>query len=126
MQSALQNKKEEWKVRQALRSGELAAMSKAISILHSDDSRDLFKKSFSSQDKTFLFLQESMTTQAIRKTAAIKESEHRKGGCFERDGEIRLMFFSPVERCQVFLHLGALTRDFSEIMKGVARLTELG
>jgi predicted nucleic acid-binding Zn-ribbon protein len=73
VQSALSAKKEEWKVRQALRSGELAAMSKAISILHSDDSRDLFKKSFSSQDKTFLFLQESMTTQAIRKTAAIKE-----------------------------------------------------
>jgi predicted nucleic acid-binding Zn-ribbon protein len=73
VQSALTAKKEEWKVRQALRSGELAAMSKAISILHSDDSRDLFKKSFSSQDKTFLFLQESMTTQAIRKTAAIKE-----------------------------------------------------
>merc|ERR1719174_2769253 len=46
---ALKEKKESWKVRSELRAGELAAISKAIYILHNDDARDLFKKSFASQ-----------------------------------------------------------------------------
>merc|ERR1719189_746466 len=46
VQDALAEKKEEWKWRQELRMKEQEAISKAISILHSDDSRDLFKKSF--------------------------------------------------------------------------------
>jgi len=49
-------KKEEWKDRQALRAGELAAISKAIEILSNDDARDLMKKSFSSHDKSLLQL----------------------------------------------------------------------
>jgi len=42
---ALEDKKAEWKDRQALRTGEIAAINKAIGILHSDDARDMFKKS---------------------------------------------------------------------------------
>jgi hypothetical protein len=45
----LENKKAEWKDRQALRRGEIAAINKAISILHSDDARDLFASSLKSQ-----------------------------------------------------------------------------
>merc|ERR1719316_1055658 len=48
-EKALAEKKQEWKDRKALRAGELAAIAKAIEILHNDDARDLFKKSFASQ-----------------------------------------------------------------------------
>mmetsp|Transcript_17483 Transcript_17483/g.37412 ORF Transcript_17483/g.37412 Transcript_17483/m.37412 type:complete len:623 (+) Transcript_17483:171-2039(+) len=60
--TALEQKKTEWKERQALRTGELAAISKAIEILHSDDARDLFKKSFASQAKSVSLLQVSSST----------------------------------------------------------------
>jgi len=56
VQDALAEKKLEWKDRQSLRLKEQEAISKAISILHSDDARDLFKKSLASQG--YLFLQE--------------------------------------------------------------------
>merc|ERR1719217_1770678 len=56
-EKALADKKKAWKVRSDLRAGEIAAISKAIYILHNDDARDLFKKSFASQ-----FLQVTQTT----------------------------------------------------------------
>merc|ERR1719171_2163995 len=56
-EQALADKKKAWKVRSDLRAGELAAISKAIYILHNDDARDLFKRSFDSQ-----FLQVTQTT----------------------------------------------------------------
>lgn len=69
---AMAGKKKEWKVRSELRAGELSAISKAISILHSDDSRDLFKKSLSSQG--YLFLQTgSVSAAAARKQKAASE-----------------------------------------------------
>lgn len=49
VRQSLANKKNEWKNRQQLRTDELAAIAQAIAILHSDDARDLFKKSFASQ-----------------------------------------------------------------------------
>jgi len=75
VKSALADKKVEWQARQVLRTGELGAISQAIQILHNDDSRDLFKKSFASQDKGagFFFLQEATTTeQAVRRAAAVQ------------------------------------------------------
>ena len=65
-EKALAEKKESWKVRSELRDGELAAISKAIYILHNDDARDLFKKSFASQEN---FLQVQMSS---RKVAALR------------------------------------------------------
>lgn len=59
-----QKKNEEWKARQELRSGELEAISKAISILHNDDARDLFKKSFKSQG--YMQLSDSLVTKSGR------------------------------------------------------------
>merc|ERR1712087_478811 len=50
----LETKKDEWKARKELMVGEIAAINKAIAILHSDDARDLFKKSFKSQGYSFL------------------------------------------------------------------------
>merc|ERR1719188_470543 len=64
VQTALRNKKTEWQARQVLRQGELAAISRAIKILHSDSSRDLFKKSFASQG--LFFLQESSSQTSNR------------------------------------------------------------
>jgi len=58
-------KKKEWKERQEIRSKEQEAISKAIAILHSDDARDLFKKSFASHEG-FMLLQESENTALHR------------------------------------------------------------
>merc|ERR1719329_1275972 len=76
--TALENKKDEWKDRQALRTGEIAAINKAISILHSDDARDLFKKSLSSQS-FFLQLRSSKSLSAgeLLKKAAKRTGDKR-------------------------------------------------
>merc|ERR1711972_328392 len=68
LDKALADKKAEWKARLSLRSEEQEAISKAIAILHGDDARDLFKKSFTSQG--YLFLQESTSSLAHRGSAA--------------------------------------------------------
>jgi len=77
---ALEDKKGEWKKRSTLRSAELAAISKAISILYNDDSRDLMKKSFASQG--FLFLQTEQSSQATtanNAAAALRDAARRSG-----------------------------------------------
>jgi len=71
---ALEEKKSEWKFRQELRTGEIAAINKAISILHSDDARDTFKKSFSSQS----FLQTG-ASQHITATDVLRRAAKRSG-----------------------------------------------
>lgn len=74
VKKALEDKRTEWDARKALRAGESEAISKAISILHSDDARDLFKQSFKSQAYS-LFQQSEASTRrgsaidAIRKAA---------------------------------------------------------
>jgi glycine cleavage system regulatory protein/exonuclease VII small subunit len=77
-EKVLADKKASWKVRSELRTGELAAISKAISILFNDDSRDLFKKSFDSQ----FFLQVSQKSHKVlaqKAVDAIKEAAKRSG-----------------------------------------------
>jgi len=70
VQKALAEKKQEWKDRTVLRTGELAAISKAVEIMHNDDARDLFKKSFASQDKSAAsFVQ---VASSSRSSSAIK------------------------------------------------------
>merc|ERR1719247_897899 len=71
-EAALAKKKKEWKVRSELRTGELAAIGKTIAILHSDDARDNFKKSFSSQLQKTSFLQIQMTSGQKAANAAVK------------------------------------------------------
>jgi hypothetical protein len=66
VETSLAEKKDEWKTRSVLRTGELAAISQAISILSSDDARDLIKRSISSQG--YSFLQDAQS--AKRRTAA--------------------------------------------------------
>lgn len=80
-QKALEAKKASWKERSELRAGELAAINKAIYILHNDDARDLFKKSFASQG--FLQVaQSSHKTEAYRSLkaqSAVRDAARRSG-----------------------------------------------
>lgn len=74
----LKTKKGEWKDRQLLRAGEIEAINKAVSILHSDDARDLFKSSLKSQS----FLQVTATSKvesagSILATAAKRTGDKR-------------------------------------------------
>jgi len=75
-EAALDTKKQEWTARSELRSGELTAVSKAISILYNDDARDLFKKSGSSQEGLF-FLQ--VSRQSSNAANAIRSAARRSG-----------------------------------------------
>merc|ERR1719149_368076 len=73
--ASLATKKDQWKARQALRAGEVEAISKAIYILHNDDARDNFKKSFKSQG----FVQFSKTGHmAVLQSANQAATELRK------------------------------------------------
>jgi peptidoglycan hydrolase CwlO-like protein len=72
VKKSLAEKKEEWKDRQALRAAEVAAMNKAISILHSDDARDMMKKSFSSQG--YLFLQTTSNSRGSKAASILRKA----------------------------------------------------
>jgi len=87
--NSLKEKKQEWKDRQSLRAGEIAAINKAISILHSDDARDLFKQSFKSQG--YLLLQTSSYAKA---TSVLAASAIR--AALKRTGDRRLIAVANV------------------------------
>merc|ERR1711972_489769 len=84
LQDALDKKKTEWKARQSLRAEEQEAISKAIAILHGDDARDLFKRSFESQG--YLFLQEASSTRAHQASSASQAL--RVAGHVAKDGRL--------------------------------------
>jgi len=76
-EKALADKKAAWKVRSDLRTGEIAAISKAIFILHNDDARDLFKKSFGSQ---FLQVGQKVHKAMVQSAAvALRDAALRSG-----------------------------------------------
>jgi len=62
---AMTAKKTEWTARKQLRQDELAAISRAIGILHADDARDLFKRSYASQG--YLFIQDASAVTSKRR-----------------------------------------------------------
>jgi len=74
--SDLATKKEEWKDRQTLRTGEIEAINKAISILHSDDARDMFKSSYKSQG---LFLQLTESSKSSSAAEMLRSASKRSG-----------------------------------------------
>jgi len=71
----LATKKGEWKDRQILRAGEIEAINKAVSILHSDDARDMFKSSMKSQS----FLQVTATSKVSSAGAILATAAKRSG-----------------------------------------------
>jgi len=68
----LATKKDEWKARKELMVGEGAAINKAIAILHSDDARDLFKKSHKSQGYSFIQLHSNVDAQFTNAMSMIR------------------------------------------------------
>lgn len=71
----LKTKKGEWKDRQLLRAGEIEAINKAVSILHSDDARDMFKSSLKSQS----FLQVTATSKVASAGSILATAAKRTG-----------------------------------------------
>mmetsp|Transcript_42498 Transcript_42498/g.77122 ORF Transcript_42498/g.77122 Transcript_42498/m.77122 type:complete len:719 (+) Transcript_42498:55-2211(+) len=92
-EAALATKKEEWKTRKVLRQGEIEALNKAVAILHSDDNRDLFKRSFKSQG-TASFLQlkaaSARSLSASRSEAREFEAVRTLQAAAAKSGDARL------------------------------------
>mmetsp|Transcript_111090 Transcript_111090/g.324947 ORF Transcript_111090/g.324947 Transcript_111090/m.324947 type:complete len:730 (-) Transcript_111090:47-2236(-) len=78
VERALESKRTEWDTRKSLRAGELEAVSKALAALHSDDARDMFKKSFKSQGYSLLEEDEVSRVRMSRgrAAAAIRDAAH--------------------------------------------------
>jgi len=72
----LATKKGEWKDRQIMRAGEIEAINKAVSILHSDDARDMFKSSYKSQG---FFLQVTASSKSSSAGAILASAAKRSG-----------------------------------------------
>jgi|EP00927_Polykrikos_kofoidii_P065547 hypothetical protein len=77
-QSALDEKKSQWQTRSELRSKETAAIGQAIAVLHSDDARDVFKRSFKSQGYSLLQVHklqsESMRSRGIAAASVLRRA----------------------------------------------------
>merc|ERR1719272_894183 len=78
-EKALAAKKAAWKVRSDLRAGEIAAISKAIFILHNDDARDLMKRSFGSQFLQVASSSKAMAQRALSAQEALMQAARRSG-----------------------------------------------
>lgn len=72
----LKKKKEEYSKRKELRLGEIKACNEAIAIIHSDDARDLFKRSLSFAQSSLSFLQvrDVTATATARAGATIRDA----------------------------------------------------
>jgi len=66
VEQAMSTKKEDWKVRKDLRMEEIKAISEAIAILHSDDARDLFKRSLDSQHYLLMQVGDAAVAEHVR------------------------------------------------------------
>lgn len=110
--ATLDEKKLDWKKRKELRVSELAAISKAVSILHGDDARDLFKKSLKSQG--YFFLQQgSSSSGSSSKHRALVVDALRKAGIAAHD-----------ERLQALAQLAA-SGPFDEVFAAIDKMMEL-
>jgi len=76
-EAALDEKKTQWKTRSELRSSEVAAISQAIAVLHSDDARDVFKRSFKSQGYALLQVHKLQSTSMRGRGIAAATVLHR-------------------------------------------------
>jgi len=114
-EKALADKKAAWKVRSDLRAGELAAISKAVSILFNDDARDLMKKSFASQTH---FLQvgqtshKAMALKANKAAAALADAALRSGD--QRLAKLAAAFAGP-----------SVKTKFDPIIKAINKMVTL-
>mmetsp|Transcript_71150 Transcript_71150/g.187717 ORF Transcript_71150/g.187717 Transcript_71150/m.187717 type:complete len:549 (+) Transcript_71150:2-1648(+) len=127
-QSALATKTEEWKDRKQIRTDEIAAIGKAISVLHSDDARDLFKRSFGSQS----FIQRVARNVVVHKVVAstggrfdkVVESIDKMVGVLESEEGEDLKRKEGCEKARVEDTRKAvlLSRSMDELSDAVTRL----
>mmetsp|Transcript_141499 Transcript_141499/g.271619 ORF Transcript_141499/g.271619 Transcript_141499/m.271619 type:complete len:741 (-) Transcript_141499:95-2317(-) len=85
--TAFDTKKQEWEARKEVRNKEITAISQAIAVLHSDDARDLFKKSFQSQGYTFMQLH-AESPRAVQRAASIVAN---LAAASPQDGQLALL-----------------------------------
>jgi hypothetical protein len=124
-EKSLAEKKESWKVRQDLRAGEIAAINKAIYILHNDDARDLFKKSFASQG---FFLQVDQQANRVAASRARKAAKAIKDAA-KNSGDTRLMALaSGLFREEPDTETGeykSVKTDFGPVIKAIDKMIVL-
>merc|ERR1719171_1940938 len=82
----------EWKERKRLRTGEIAAVTKAMEVLTSDDARDMFSSSMKSQQA--LFLQEASSSDCSRKRAAKVATQLRAAAAKHNDVRLAMLAVS--------------------------------
>jgi hypothetical protein len=114
---SLIDKKESWKVRSELRAGELAAINKAIYILHNDDARDLFKKSFASQG---FFLQVAQSSGKALQHRTQKAAAAIRAAA-ERSGDKRLLSLAAVLRAPE----GSVKVNFEPVIESINKMVAL-
>merc|ERR1719487_1228283 len=125
-EKSLAEKKEAWKVRSALREGELAAISKAIEILHNDDARDLFKRSFASQAPgEFLQVQLTSRKAATSMQLSKKVSETLREAA-RRSGDARLFSLARLaedpEVAEEKVEVKSVKVKFEPIIKAIDKM----
>merc|ERR1719191_1150733 len=98
-----------YKERKKLRKAEIASINKAISILHSDDARDTFKKSFESQG--YLLLQKSAVSALRQQASAVV----RKAGTAAKDPRLASLAM------QVLLQQGG---HFDKVIAAIDKMVE--
>jgi len=110
-EDALADKKKEFVTRKGLRVGEIAAINKAIGVIHSDDARDLFKRSI-----TFVQISSHTSTAAQMASAAVQRAARVTG-------DLRLNALAA----RIGLNSGGkFTKVISSIDKMIAELEQDG
>jgi len=102
----------EWKERKRLQTGEVAALSKAISVLTSDEARDLMSSSFKSQSMLLLDAQDSsvMQRRAARAASTLRDLA-------VKHNDMRLAAFA------VSVKFGATTRGhFDNVVSSIDKM----
>jgi hypothetical protein len=112
-EDSYKTKSEEWKERCRLRTAEMSSISEALSVLRSDDARDISKRSMSSQQG--LFLQESKNQKCSRHHS--KKAIHilREGA--KKHSDLRLSVLASM------LQMGKKGR-FEKVEKAIDKMIE--
>merc|ERR1719440_179241 len=122
-EKSLAEKKAAWKERSALREGELAAISKAIEILHNDDARDLFKRSFASQAPgEFLQVHQTSRKAGASMQLSKKVSETLREAA-RRSGDARLFKLARLaEDPEEKVEIESVKVKFEPIIKAIDKM----
>merc|ERR1719265_1221013 len=113
-EDSFKTKSDEWKERCRLRAAEMASISEALSVLRSDDARDLSKKSFSSQNA--MFLQETAKNKCARKKSHKAIQILRAGA--KKHSDLRLSMLASM------LQLKGGKGRFEKVEKAVDKMIE--